>query len=470
MKRRLTGRPIPGFRSAAGEAIQRYRHVLSQRNSRALLIAALFSVIGDWLNFVALMALAYDYGDGAIGVGGMLALRLVPGLVFQGFAGAIVDRVRTKRLLILTQLTMAVLAWSFILLNAVESIWLLYVLVVLLEIANTVARPAFMVELIGTVAPDNRGAVNGLFGMTLTIAQFVGSLIGALVLGVIGVTPLFIINGLTFAAIAFAVSRLNLASRAKQPVGVSTVASQSHPQGPADESVATTLVQSDQPNEPTSPSLSAAGGFAGYAQLLVRPDVFVFSVLTVTISLLIQGAASLFEVRARALDQGEGGGGAFFAAVAVGFLLGGAIAGAGRYRSKSTLYLIAIAESVGTVGLIAFGYADSLVIAFIALVITGISAELSEIPAFTFFQNRLPTDVYGRFFSLYLMATALGGLAGALIGPLLERYISEGQTMVVLSIPGMLMAATLVVVARFGEPDEPAVVASVARERMIAAD
>src|SRR3954453_2559883 len=95
---RRMGRPFRSLRDGAGEAIPRYRHVLDQHDSRRLLFAALLSVIGDWLNFVALMALAYDLGNGAIGVGGMLALRLVPGLVFQGLAGTVVDRVRTKRL------------------------------------------------------------------------------------------------------------------------------------------------------------------------------------------------------------------------------------------------------------------------------------------------------------------------------------------------------------------------------------
>ncbi len=440
MTRRQIGRPTLGLREGAAEAIQRYRHVFDQHDSRTLLFAALLSVIGDWLNFVALMALAYDFGNGAIGVGGMLALRLVPGLVFQGLAGTVVDRVQSKRLLIVTQLVMAGLACSFILLNIIENIWLLYVLVVLLEIANTFARPAFMVELISTVAPENRGAVNGLFGMTLTIAQFVGSLIGALILGVVGTTPLFLINGLTFAAIAFGVSRLQLPDRFAETT------------------------------EPRKETLATDEGFAGYAQLLVRPDVFVFSILTLTVSLLIQGAASLFEVRARSFYDGEGKGGAFFAAVAIGFLIGGAIAGAGRYRSKATLYLIAIAEIVGAIGLIIFGYAGSVTVAFIALIVTGIAAELSEIPAFTYFQNRLPSDVYGRFFSLYLMATAAGGLAGALLGPLLERYISDGLSLLVLAVPGLLMATTLLLIARFGEPDPPAGYALTGQEQFVPGD
>jgi MFS family permease len=442
--RRRIGLSPSDLRSAAAGAVLRYRQVLNQKNSRTLLIAAIMSSVGDWLSFVALMALAVDFGEGALGVGGMLALRLIPGILFQGFAGTVVDRVRGKQLLIVTQVVMAVLAWSFLLLNAFERLWLLYLLVVLLEIANTFARPAFMVQVVNSVEPDHRGAVNGLFGMAITIAQFAGSLIGALVLHVSGASPLFIVNGITFILIAVAVARLQL------------------PMVGAAEATAFSLRE----------SLSGIfeGFFSGYGQLLRRPDVFAYTLVTVAVSMLIQAAIALFEVRARALNLDEGGGGLFFAALAVGFLLGGAVAGTGRYRSISTLYLIAGAELIGAIGVITFGLADSLLIVLAALFFTGITAELSEVPAFTFFQHRLPDEIYGRFFSLFLTAIAVGGLVGALGGPLLERHISEGTTLVLLAAPGMLMAIKLAFVAWSWDSGGPGSVRVDARDQYSSID
>jgi MFS family permease len=421
MTRRGAGVSISNLRDAAVGAVRRYRQVLDQTNSRTLLFAAVMSSIGDWLSFVALMALAVDLGEGALGVGGMLALRLIPGILFQGLAGTIVDRARGKHLLVVTQIVMAVLAWSFLLLNAHKSLWLLYLLVVLLEIANTFARPAFMVQLVNSVEPDHRGAINGLFGMAITIAQFAGSLIGALLLHVSGASPLFIVNGITFLVIAVAVAQLRLPEPETEPAPPFSIKA--------------------------SISGIAEGFFSGYKQLLRLPEVFAFTLVTVAVSMLIQASIALFEVRARALDLDKGGGGAFFAALAVGFLLGGAIAGTGHYRSTSTLYLIAAADIAGALGVITFGLADSLPIVLLALFVTGITAELSEIPAFTFFQHRLPDEIYGRFFSLFLTAIAVGGLAGALGGPLLERHISESTTLILLATPGILMALKLALVA-----------------------
>lgn len=404
------------------QAIDRYRRVLSQSDTRALLIAAIVSVVGDWLNLVALMALAYRFGDGALGVGGMLALRMVPGLVLQGPAGALVDRMPGKTLLVASQVAMGLIAWSFMTLESIQNIWLLYILVLLLETVNTLARPAFMVQLIGTVTADQRAAINGLIGMAMTIAQFVGASIGALILGPLSPRPLFFLNGLTFFGIALVVARTAL----------------------------TPLAEPARRGADRVGELAAATGtsISGYVAMIRRPDVLIYSVLTLTVSMLIQAATALFEVRSRSLELNEGGAGVFFAAVAVGLLVGGALAGAGMYRDRTTLHLIAVAELASAIGLVAFGFAERLPVAILALIVTGIAAELAEVPALTYFQHRLPPSVYGRFFSLFLMASAAGGVIGALAGPVLERSLGEARALQVMTIPILLSALSLMFVGR----------------------
>jgi MFS family permease len=410
----------------ARRALDRYGRVLSQRDTRNLLITSIASAVGDWLNLVALMALAYQFGDGALGVGGLLALRMLPGLVLQGLAGALIDRMPGKALLVTSQIVMGAVAWSFMTLESIGSLWLLYALVLLLETANTIARPAFMVQLVNSVTEEQRGAINGLIGMAMTTAQLVGASIGAIILGPLSPRPLFLLNGLTFFGIALVVSRLRL-----PPAG----------------GAARQLVDQDAAPESTS-----GGTVSGYLTMVRRPDVFVYCFLTLTVSMLIQAAAALFEARARDLSLGEGGAGVFFAAVAIGLLAGGALAGAGTHQKRTTLNLIALAEIVSALGLVAFGLADYLTVAILALIVTGVAAELSEVPGLTYFQHRLPSSVYGRFFSLFLMASAAGGLVGALVGPVLERSLGEARALQVMTIPILVSAVLLVVLGRESAP------------------
>jgi MFS family permease len=113
----------------AGVALQRilnqYRAVLVERNIAILLSAGVISEIGDWFNTVAIISLAYSLGDGALGVGGMFAVRMLVRLIFQGPAGTFVDRHAGRKLLFTSQLVMGVIASAFALLVVVPTLWLL---------------------------------------------------------------------------------------------------------------------------------------------------------------------------------------------------------------------------------------------------------------------------------------------------------------------------------------------------------
>src|SRR5215216_1117673 len=193
---------------ALGRVLNQYRAVLVERNIAILMGAGVASEIGDWFNTVALISLAYGFGDGALGVGGMFAGRMLMRLLCQGPAGAYVDRHAGRTLLFTNQLVMAVIAGSFAILVVVPELWLLYLLVTLLEVANCIARPAFMVELKLEAPEEHRSAANGALFASVTTVQLVGPVLGALVLGPFGAAAVFVINGLTFLGVAIAVTRL----------------------------------------------------------------------------------------------------------------------------------------------------------------------------------------------------------------------------------------------------------------------
>ena len=126
---------------AVRQSLSTYRTALADRNVALLVGAGFISEIGDWFNIVALISLAYRYAETAEGVGGLLAVRMVARLLLQGPAGAFVDRHAGRKLLFASQLVMALVAASFLLLVRWPSLFLLYPLVIALEAANAVARP-----------------------------------------------------------------------------------------------------------------------------------------------------------------------------------------------------------------------------------------------------------------------------------------------------------------------------------------
>jgi MFS family permease len=407
--------------------LNQYRAVLVERNIAILLGAGVISEIGDWFNTVAIISLAYGFGDGALGVGGMFAVRMLMRLIFQGPAGTFVDRHAGRKLLFTSQLVMGAVASSFALLVVVPTLWLLYLLAIVLEVANCIAHPAFMVELRAEAPEEQRSAANGVLFASMTTAQLVGPVLGALVLAPFGAGAVFALNGLTFFAVAVAVAKLRGGLNASAKVETSH----------------------DDANPPVTGKLEPS--VRGYAWLLLRQDLSMYVLVCLSLTVLIQATITLFVVRAVTLDLGDAGVGLFYAAVAAGAVGGSIVAGA-QPRFAASLYLTAVAMGLCAVALAGFGVADGVLFSLVALVIAGFASDFYEVTGLTYFQNSIPDAVYGRFYSVFLLALSAGALIGALAGPALERVLGVGMSLVVLAAPCLALALVLAAMSRSQEP------------------
>ena len=102
-------------------------------------------------------------------------------------------------------------SWSWF-----HELWLLYLLVILLEVANCIVTPAFMVELKAEAPEEQRSAANGVLFASMTTAQLVGPVLGALVLAPFGAAAVFALNGLTFLGVAVAVTQMQRRAKCEQ--------------------------------------------------------------------------------------------------------------------------------------------------------------------------------------------------------------------------------------------------------------
>ena len=397
------------LKSAIQASVGRYRDLGALPDARRLLSAAAGSYVGSEFNAIALIALSYSLSGGAFGVGGMLIVSSLPRLLVQGPAGALVDRYPGPRLLILTQCLLAVLAAGFALLVFMPSIWLLYGLIFVSGVVGTVDVPAFELRLMNLVPPAQRGTANALHVLAMSSSGLVGPMLGGVVLGLFGALPLFVLNSVSFLTVAATVSRL----RPAHPAAVAA--------------------------EPTAEA-AAATARTGYGDLLRRPGVALYTALVVTSSVFGVTAITLLIVRAHELGLGDGGVGMFFTVSALGALLGGVVAGGGSYDGPRAFVVTAAASIAWIVALALFGFANSLMLAVPMLLLAGIMGQIEEIAGLTAFQNHLPESVYGRVFSLFLIAGAAGALAGGLLGPALAETAGTGPSLVLLGIPVVALA------------------------------
>src|SRR3989442_13313047 len=126
---------------------------VSHRNFRLFLFGQGISLIGTWMQSVALGWLVLEITNSPFAVGLTQALRSLGVLLFTLYAGVVVDRVDKRHLIVWTQalqmleaLALAALVWT-----GRVTTWQVMVLAVVFGIVNPLdnpARPAVIVELV----------------------------------------------------------------------------------------------------------------------------------------------------------------------------------------------------------------------------------------------------------------------------------------------------------------------------------
>jgi MFS family permease len=163
------------------------------------------SNIGTWLQRTAQDWLVLELTHGsAAALGITTALQFLPMLFFGMFGGVLADRYPKRPILITAQSLMAVLALTVGVLTVTGNVqvWHVYVMAFTLGMISCVevpTRQAFVVEMVGRRELSNAIALNSSI---FNLARVVGPAIAGVLIYLLGGTgPLFLINGLTFAAV-----------------------------------------------------------------------------------------------------------------------------------------------------------------------------------------------------------------------------------------------------------------------------
>jgi dTMP kinase len=104
MDTETTGAHPPDPKALAGAAPSAYLGLLRRKPFRRLAMASLFSSLGDWIGFLAIIALTQDIlgptRAAAFAVSGVMAARVLPSLLLGPVAGVFVDRWDRKKVMI----------------------------------------------------------------------------------------------------------------------------------------------------------------------------------------------------------------------------------------------------------------------------------------------------------------------------------------------------------------------------------
>lgn len=179
----------------------RPRSVLRQRDVGLIASAVGLSALGDWLALVPLALHLQEQSGSGLVLSGLLIALWAPVVVLAGPAGLIVDRLETRRVLLVVSLGQAAVASG---LAFADGTVLILALTTLLGVGFAVAQPAEF-ALVPAVAREERlTEVNGHVETARFAGMALGPVLGGLLSAAGGMQLALLLNALTFVAVAAA--------------------------------------------------------------------------------------------------------------------------------------------------------------------------------------------------------------------------------------------------------------------------
>ena len=379
-----------GGRSAPGPSPVRLG-ALRHRDFRLFWIGQLISQIGTWMQSVAQAWLVLELTKSPLQLGIVSALQFTPVLFLSPIGGALSDRFAKRRVLLISQTAMklqaivlALLVWS-----GYIRYWHVAVLAVIYGLGRALdipTRQAYVTDLVGRSDLPNAVALNSV---VMNGARIVGPAIAGLLIAAFGVAFAFLLNGVSFVAVLFALL----------------------------------AVRTEGKPDPAGRLGIREGVLGGVAYAARTPPVAFTLGLMIVVSLLVLNFNVVVPLVARdVLNQGAHGFGLLMSALGAGAVVGGFAVALLRTGQPPLSFLVGSAATL-CAGLVALALVGHFASAAAVLALLGCSQILFTTGCNTVLQLSAPNELRGRVMGLYTVTFA--GMTP--FGSLLVGMVAEHQ-------------------------------------------
>jgi MFS family permease len=380
---------------------------LRNPNFRLFWSGNFLSNIGTWMQNVAqgwlvlLLTRNSAFWLGVVGFAGS-----IPFLFFTLFGGVIADRVNKRRLLLFTQSAMMILAFLLAGLAywRVITVWEVAVIAFLNGTAMSMNQPSYQALVPRLVKREDLTNAIALNAAQYNMSRILGPTLGGYAMALMGVAGNFFLNGLSFLAVLFALTRI------RYPVE----------------------------KEPRPESMMASLR-AGFRYVRGRPQMFVLVGMIAVSSLLTMPFLVFIPYFARVqLGAGASGMGWLFGASGAGAVLGAiTVAWLGNVRHRG--WVISLGGAGVMAAVVVFCYTHIFALSVFLMLLEGYGMILTISSVNVAMQQLSSDEMRGRTMSIY--GTCFLGLPplGALLAGELSRHINTSHALALMSGVSMLV-------------------------------
>ncbi len=379
-------------------------------NYRLHITGQFVSLIGTWMQRVAISWLVYRVTGSAFLLGLVSFLSLIPSLVLSPYAGSFVDRHNKYQVVKATQLALMIQAGAMALLvwlqwYSIPAICLLSLIQGIIAAFDNTGRQAMMAEIV----PEKEDLPNAiaLNSSVFNAARLIGPAIAGVTLSTIGEEACFLINFLSFIVVLVCLFYMKLDKSTTVP----------HEQD----------VWSELRD--------------GYQYLKTEPDQSSLIVLLACSSLMVIPFTTLLPVIAKQVFNGNAETFSWFESAGGLGAMAGAIYMAALKPGRNIAHITIVASFLFAIGLILLAFSPTLVIALICTMLATIGMMIQTSSINTYLQTHSLPEMRGRTVSYYLMAfQGMLPVGSLLVGFMAERWGLE-YTLAFEGVAGIVLIA-----------------------------
>ncbi len=166
------------------------------------------SAMGNSVQYIALMwwiMQKFPSNRSGVIIGWMFAFNMLPVAVVGPFAGVLVDRIKRKLIVVLSDsIRGGLILWmAYLAFRGELTLFWVYTISALMGLGAAFFRPALQASIPNMVPDERLTRANGLFQGGMQFTQVIGPALGGVLVGFLGTSFVFAINGVSFLISAF---------------------------------------------------------------------------------------------------------------------------------------------------------------------------------------------------------------------------------------------------------------------------
>jgi MFS family permease len=373
---------------------------LRYRNYRLFFAGQSISLVGTWMQMVAISWLVYHLTNSALLLGLVGFFSQIPSFFLTPFTGVFVDRWNRHRILVITQTLSMIQAFVLAFLTLTRTINILSIILLSLSLGlinafDMPARQAFIIEMVEK-KEDLPNAI-ALNSSLVNVARFIGPAVAGLLVAAVGEGFCFLINGISYVAVIIALLAMKVSKITKR-VSINNI-----------------------PKE-IKEGFKYSFGFAPIRSILL---------LLGLVSLIGMPYLVLMPIFAKdILHGGANTLGFLMAAAGIGALVGG-IYLASRKSVLGLGKILTFATGIFGLGLIIFAFSKNLYFSLSMMLVSGFGMLLQIAASNTLLQTITEDDKRGRVMSFFTMAFMGMSPFGNLIAGAMADKIGAPDTVII---------------------------------------